>query len=324
MSLFPAYDHFAVWVEPWTENFAASLQVLLMGFLVCASCALVGNYLILRRLALVGDAVSHSVLPGLALAFIVARRLDPFFMVLGAAAAGIATTLLIEFIHERSRVKTDAAIGIAFCTLFAIGVLLIEMFASTGHLDADCVLFGQLEDISWEKPVSWLGLPQAPAPIYTMGAVFLVVGCLILLFFKELLLTSFDAALASSLGFSARLYHYGLMAVLAILVVSAFEAVGAILVVAMLVLPGASAFLLTQRLAAMHGIALLHALASAVLGFHLSRIIDCPAAASMVVAGAILFGLVWIFAPRDGLVSRGLARMRSSRAQASALAEAES
>ena len=125
-------------VEPWTENLPTTFWIVLMGFLITAACGMIGNYLILRRMALVGDAISHSVLPGLAIAFLLAHSLKTVPMFIGALGAGLVTTVLIELNHQKSRVKQDSAIGITFSTLFAIGVILISFGQMEEvHLDAD-------------------------------------------------------------------------------------------------------------------------------------------------------------------------------------------
>jgi manganese/zinc/iron transport system permease protein len=256
-SLIPTYDAHAVWIAPWAENLGNSGWIAAMGFCVGAACGLVGNYLMLRRMALMGDAVSHSILPGLVIAFLVSgsRATGPMFI--GALAAGAVTTLIIETIHTRTRVKQDAAIGIAFSTLFAIGVILTVGFAGQVDLDAECVLYGEITFLPLEPMVTVGGWTLGPAPFVRMAAVAVGVLVLIVVWYKELLVSSFDPGLARSLGINPTLLHYGLMAALSIVVVSAFEAVGAILVIAMLILPGATASLLTTRLPKVHLLSIL-------------------------------------------------------------------
>src|SRR5690606_17442339 len=220
-----------------------------------AACGLVGNYLVLRRMALIGDAVSHSILPGLVIAYLFSGTRGSAAMFAGALCAGVATTIIIEAIHRRTRVKQDAAIGIAFSTLFAIGVILMSLYAQRIDLDADCVLYGEISFVPLEPMVTVAGVTLGPESIVRMGTVLLAVVALIAAFYKELLVTSFDAGLAKSLGINPTVFHYGLMAVLSIVVVSAFESVGAILVIAMLILPGATGSLLTQRLMGLHALA---------------------------------------------------------------------
>ncbi|MCI0743883.1 MAG: metal ABC transporter permease [Verrucomicrobia subdivision 3 bacterium] len=302
--LIPPFDFQQVFVMPWTAGLSSYGWSTLMGFLVATACGLIGTYLILRRMALVGDAISHSVLPGLAIGFLVANSRGSWVMFLGALGAGIVTTILIELIHKKSRVKQDAAIGITFSSLFAIGVILISLYASKVDLDQECVLYGEIGTVWTDVPVTVLGVTLGPAAVVRMGAVTLVTALLIALFYKELLVSSFDAGLAFSLGINATVVHYSLMSMLSVVVVSAFESVGAILVIAMLILPGATASLLSQRLPVILGLTVVHAAVSAVLGTHLALWLNCSIAAAMVVMGAILFTLAWVFSPSQGLLRR--------------------
>lgn len=303
-TLIPPFDFQQHVIAPWTENLQLFGWVALMGFLVTAACGLIGNFLILRRMALVGDAISHSVLPGIAIAFLVSESRNNWIMFLGALAAGIATTILIEIIHRRTRVKQDAAIGIVFTTLFAIGVILISLFAGQIDLDVDCVLYGEIAFVAQEDFVTLGGREIAPQSVVIMGVVAIGVAMLIAIFYKQLLVSSFDPGLGASLGINQTAVHYSLMCGLSVVVVSAFQSVGAILVVAMLILPGATAYLLTHRLPGMLGLSVVHSLFSSVLGMHLDLWLNCSMAAAMVVAGAALFTLAWIFSPSQGLVAR--------------------
>jgi manganese/zinc/iron transport system permease protein len=216
---------------------------------------------------------------------------------------------VIEFIHRHSRVKADAAICITFTTFFALGVALISMLETQGsvHIDAECVLYGELALVPLEESVQWLGVTWGPVSVVRMGVMLVVVAGLIACFYKELLITSFDPALARSLGMRTGLWHYGLMGVLALVVVCAFEAVGAILAVAMLIVPPMFAAQLSDRLPMRLALTQFHAALSALLGLHLSLWLQCSTAGAMVVAGAALFLLVWWvdvlklrFVTRDG------------------------
>jgi manganese/zinc/iron transport system permease protein len=252
-------------------------------------------------MALVGDAISHSVLPGLAVAFLVSQSRSTWAMFAGALAAGVVTTVLIELIHQRSRIKQDAAIGITFTGLFAIGVILISLFASKVDLDQDCVLYGEIGFVPLEPFVSVAGSAVGPPSVLRMAVVAMLTVVLIAVFYKELLVSSFDPGLAFSLGIHATVMHYALMAWLSVVVVSAFEAVGAILVVAMLILPGATAALLTNRLPIRLLLTVGHAALSAILGVHLAVWLVCSVAGAMVVMATVLFGLAWVLSPLDGL-----------------------
>jgi manganese/zinc/iron transport system permease protein len=290
--LIPAFDWQKVVVAPWTADVELYGWMMLMAFLVTTACGLIGNFLLLRRLALVGDAISHSVLPGLVAGFLIFGSLGIGPMLAGAVLAGLLTTVLIEFIHSRSRVKADAAIGITFCSLFALGVLMINLHAGRVHLDPECVLYGELSHVPWAERVRLGGL-EMPLPVMVMGAATGIVALLTGLFYKELLISSFDAGLAAAFGFRPRVIHYALMATLSLVVVAAFESVGAILVIAMLILPAATAQLLSTRLPVCFGLSVLHAALSSVLGVHLGLWLGCSLAAAVVVAGTGWFALAW-------------------------------
>jgi manganese/zinc/iron transport system permease protein len=305
-SLIPPFDFQQVFVAPWTSELSSHGWTMLMGFLVAGACGLVGNYLILRRMALVGDAISHSVLPGIVVAFLLAGSRHSGAMFAGALTAGVLTTVLIELIHKKSRVKQDAAIGITFTSLFALGVILVGQLPSELDLDQECVLYGEIGYVSTDSPVTIGTLTLGPAGVVRMAVVALLTATFVVLFYKELLVSSFDAGLATSLGINSTFVHYALMCWLSVVVVSAFEAVGAILVIAMLILPGACASLWTDRLPRMHLLAILHAALSSVLGLHLAVWLDCPAAGAMVVMGGFFFVLSWVFSPTQGLLRRWL------------------
>jgi manganese/zinc/iron transport system permease protein len=294
--LIPAFDWHRVVIQPWADEFPISVWIVLMGFFVTAACGLVGNYLLLRRMALVGDAISHSILPGLVVAFMIFRHNSTWVMFAGALAAGFVTVVLIEFIHKQSRIKPDAAVCIAFTTLFALGVALMSSLEARGtiHIDAECVLYGEIAFVPLEPPVVVAGWSLGPPSVVRMGLVLAGVVLTIVLFYKELLVTSFDAGLAKSLGLRTGVWHYGLMGALALVVVSSFEAVGAILAVAMVVVPPMFAAQLSDRLPVRLVLTVVHAFLSAVIGFHLSVWLKCSAAGAMVVAAALLFTGVWL------------------------------
>ena len=301
--IIPPFHWHQFLTEPWSAWYLdTTMRVIAMAFCVSASCGLVGVYLILRRLALVGDAISHSVLPGIVLAALVAHTLTGPAIIIGAIVAGFVTTVLIESIDHHSRVKTDAAIGIVFSALFALGVVMVTMFAGDLHIDADCVLFGNLAEVATQ--------PGMPPALIQAGSVLLATILLIGFFFKDLLVSAFDPTLARSLGIRARWIHYGLMAWLSVTVVSAFEAVGSIIVVAMLIIPGATALLLTDRLWKALVLTVIHAAASTVIGYHVGLWLDSNLPAAMVVAGLGLFVIAWLFSPSQGLLPRAIGRQR--------------
>lgn len=245
------------------------LAPLLAASLAACACALVGNFLVLRRQALMGDAIAHAVLPGIAGAYLITGARDPIPMLLGAAAAGLTTVALVSVIQSLGKVERGAAMGVAFTTLFALGVLMIERIPPTVDLDADCVLHGNLEALLWFPPerLTIASLATLPRQVHTLAAVMALTLAFTLVFYKELRLTSFDPALAASIGFSPGLINTLLMTVAAAAVVASFEAVGSILVIAMLICPPAAARMLTNRLGVQIALSQLFALLTAVGGY---------------------------------------------------------
>jgi len=301
--LIAPFDVHTVITEPWSVVYwQSTMWIVLQATLVGISCALVGNFLILRRLALVGDAISHSVLPGIVVAFLIGHGDGPLVM-FGAMVAGMLTTLGIEWIYKNSRIKQDAAIGIVFTTLFALGVILVSFAANDIHIDAECILYGKLEQaaiFSGDRLISPQIIPAAFVAVMSL--------LLVVLFYKQLLVSAFDATLAGSLGIPASWVHYGLMAWLSVVVVSAFQAVGSIMVVAMLIVPGATAMLLSMRLPTVMLISCVHALLSALVGYHLALWLNCNSSAAIVVTGMGFFCMAWMFSPSQGMVSQFLVR----------------
>ena len=286
--------------------------VMMMCFFVALPCALLGSYLILRRMSLVGDAISHSALPGIVVAFAFVGDLSSPWLLVGAAVAGVLVTVLIEQIHRRTRIKQDSAIGIAFTSLFALGLLLIRFLVGEKvHLDQDCVLEGDVSHVAYAEKVSFLGV-NIPDSLIPAGIVALSTVILITIFYRVLTLSSFDSGLAASFGFKPGLVHYILMAVLSVVVVAAFEAVGAILVIALLILPGATAYLCTHRLQLMLILSALHALISSVLGIYISVQFDGKESAGVVIAGTLLFLIAWMFGPADGVIIKAIQRKKNT------------
>jgi len=308
------------------------LPPILAASFAALSCALLGNFLLLRRQSLMGDAISHAVLPGLVGAFLLTSSRSSLPMFLGALAAGILAVALIELVRRLGRLDSGAAMGVVFSIMFALGVLLIEQAAARHvDLDADCVFSGQLETITWflppDSPRSWTlgallgGGPNAlPRQVTTLAAVTLIVIAFVALFFKELRITSFDPQLATALGFRSGLVSAALMALVAAGAVASFEAVGSILVIAMLICPAATARMLTDRLGAQVLLSALFALASALLGYylgahaplHLGFTSGLSAAGMIATASGAFLAAAIIFSPSQGVIARELRRLRLS------------
>jgi len=296
-------------LEPWRLDPYGYGMMVLMGTVTGATCGLLGCLLTLRRNAMMGDAISHSVLPGIVVAALLVGRTTGWHVLAGALAAALVCTLLVHLIYSNSRIKEDTAIGIAFTTLFALGIVLISLFAGQVDLDADCVLYGELEWVALEPPVMFAGL-ALPASVWRIGMVGLVALAGVIVFHKELLVTSFDPGFSATSGVSPVAVHYVLMGLTALTAVTSFNAVGAILVVAMLVVPGATALLLSERLTPMLALSALLGGITALPGMQLAYALGISTAGAMVVVGFGLFLLAWVAAPRRGLVARAWSRQR--------------
>jgi manganese/zinc/iron transport system permease protein len=286
-----------------------SLTITAVGALVAASCALVGSFLVLRRMALLGDAISHSVLLGIVAAFLLTGSRNPLPMVLGAGAVGVGTVVLVEVLNRSRRIHEDASIGVVFPALFSIGVILINLYGRAVDLDTDCVLHGEIA-FTPLNVVTIGGLELGAKALWVTGAIFLFDLALVLLLWKELKVASFDPDLADSIGFSSLLIHYTLMFAVSVTVVGSFESVGAILVVAMLIVPPATAYLLTNRLSTMLTLAVLLGVASAVGGNLIASMADLEIAGSMAAVAGAMFILALVLAPEQGLLSRLLGHRR--------------
>lgn len=291
------------------------LPALLLAILTALVCAIPGNFLVLRRQSLMGDAISHVVLPGIVMGFLISGTTQSLPMLLGALVAAIAAVGLIELVRRLGRLEAGAAMGVVFTTMFAAGVVLLEQTAARDvHIDVQHALYGNIEGTIWLTPANlsdlldinvWLTLPE---PIVRLGFALVLIGGLTALFFKELAITTFDPGLAQSLGVSPGLIGAGLVSVTAIAAVAAFDAVGSILVIAMFVCPPATARMLTDNLKHQVAISLVAAFASATLGYAIAVWLPLifgfdlalSAAGCIAVMAGLLQLLAMLFAPRYG------------------------
>jgi manganese/zinc/iron transport system permease protein len=291
----------------------AQIEIILIASVVAASCALVGSFLVLRRMALLSDAISHAILFGIVLMFFVVESTTSPLLIVAATLTGVLTVLLVEALTRTQLVKEDAAIGLVFPLLFSLGVILITRYAANVHLDVDAVLLGEIAFAPFSRFVVF-GLDLGPQALWLALGVGALNVLFIVLFWKELKLATFDAGLAAALGFSPVLIHYALMTLVSVTAVSSFEAAGTVLVVALMIAPPAAAYLLTDRLPVMLGLSVGIGVLSAVTGFALARVLDASIAGSMATMTGVAFLLALLFAPRRGLV-RKWTRGRSQRRQ---------
>jgi manganese/zinc/iron transport system permease protein len=285
------------------------VEIQLLAVVVAAACALPGVFLVLRRMALMSDAISHSILLGIVLGFFVVEDITSPLLIGAAAATGVLTVGLVEMLHRTRLVKEDAAIALVFPALFSIAVILIARYAGNVHLDLDAVLLGEIAFAPFRR-LEVGGRDLGPRGLWMMGTILLLNLTVVLLFFKELKLSTFDPSLAGALGFSPVLLHYGFMSLVSVTAVGAFDAVGSILVVALMIAPPAAAYMLTDRLPLLVALSVLIAGGAAVAGFWLATGLDASIAGSMATAAGLAFLLALLLAPGRGLVAALLKRAR--------------
>ncbi len=292
---------------------AAELDTLALVAAVAAACAIPGTFLVLRRLSLVGDAISHVLLFGIVVAFAVVRDLDSPWLFAGAAAAGVLTVALVDLLQRSKLVKADAAIGLVFPALFSLGTLLASIEFRDIHLDVDSVLLGHAEFAARGREVYLGGAYLGRGPALVMLAVAAVNALLVAVFYKELKLSTFDPALAAALGFLPGMVHYGLMTTVSVSAVVAFDAVGPVLVVAFLVVPACTARLFADRLVWVLALSVGAGLLGSLLGVRMAYALGTNVAGSVATALGALFALAFVAAPRRGFVAAVLRRRRARR-----------
>ena len=269
--------------------------LLAAAFLTALACGLPGAWLVLRRMSLTGDAISHSVLPGIVIGFLISGSLDSPWLVIGAAACGWLAVMLIDRLHHLAGVREDAATGIVFTTMFSVGVLLMQRYGGRVDLDPDCVLFGQIDTAIHGARATLAGV-EMPGIVASSAFAALLATAFVVATHHRLLASAFDSAHSRLLGRAPNATRSLLLAVTAAVVVAAFQAVGAIMSVALLVLPGATGLLVARRMPALFIAIVIHAALSAFLGLYLAGLANCNYGAAVVIVGAGLFVLTAAFA----------------------------
>lgn len=288
------------------------LTVLFTGIFTATACALIGSFLLLRRMAMLADAISHAILPGLVAGYFLARGPNLLLGTLGAIGSGLLTVTLVEVLLRSGRVKQDAAIGLVFPALFALGTVLVSKYFANVHLDTDAILYGEIAFAPFDRLII-NGYDVGAQPLYVLGGLAIINLLFIVLFYKELKLATFDAGFAAAAGFSPVLLHYLLMLMVSLTTVGAFTAVGAILVVAFLIVPPATAYLLTDRLPRMIGLSVAVGIVAAVGGYAMAIVLDASIAGAMATMAGVCFALAVMFAPQHGLAAQAARRARQRR-----------
>lgn len=285
------------------------LEIQLIAVIVAVASSLPGVFLVLRKMAMMTDAITHTILLGIVLAFFLTHSLTSPLLIVGAAIMGVFTVFLTEILNSTKLVSEDSAIGVVFPLLFSIAIIIISKYAGSVHLDTDAVLLGELAFAPFNRMVVF-GVDIGAKAIYSMGAILVINIIYIVVFFKELKIVTFDPALSAVLGFMPTLIHYSLMGIVSITAVGAFESVGSILVIAFMIGPPVTSYLLTDNLKKMIFLSAGIGVVNGVLGYQLAKVFDVSIAGSMAVMTGIIFFLVFIFAPKRGLITTITRRKR--------------
>ncbi len=280
----------------------SQIEIQLIAAIVAAACAIPGVFLVLRKMSLISDAISHSILPGIVLGFFITHSLTSPLNILLATLTGILTVIIVEIIQKTGLVKEDTAIGLVFPAMFSIGVILIALNANDVHLDIDAVLLGELAFAPFDRFIIRT-TDLGPKSLWVMGGILLISLLLLVIFFKELKVSTFDSGLAAAMGFAPSIMHYGLMSVASITTVGAFDAVGAVLVVALMIAPAATIYLLTDNLKKLIFGSVVVGIIAAIAGYWLAHFLDASIAGAITTVLGVIFLITYLLAPKNGLIA---------------------
>lgn len=279
--------------------------VILAACLVSIPCAIVGCFLVLRKGVMVADAISHSVFPGIVIAYMMSSAIDGFTMFIAASIVGILTTFLIELLSQKVKVQQDASIGVIFTFLFALGLIFVSVFELNNELDPDHILYGEILNVPFDQ-LKIGGSFAGPRAVYILGLLNIIIIGVVTVFYRRLKLTSFDKSFAQLLGVNVMLWHYVLMGMVSITAVGAFDIVGAILVIALLSIPPATAYLFTHRLNHMILLSITISIVGCVLGYYVSKLTNTSTSGAIVCIFGLVFVLSVLFTPDRGILIKRL------------------
>jgi manganese/zinc/iron transport system permease protein len=274
------------------------LKIIITAILASISCSLLGVFLVLRNLCMISDAITHAVLPGIVLMFLISSSKSTFLMIFGASIVGVLCNFLIEYLNDKVKVQSDASIGINFTFLFAIGIILISFFAKKVDLDPDCIIYGEIGYCPFDIITTKNGLNLGPKSFYVFGFLILLNFIFIKIFYRGLKISTFDKNFSKSIGINTAFYHYLLMILCSINSVATFEISGAILSVAFMILPAATSYLLSKNLKNMIYTTILISICIPPIGFFISMILNSSISATISTAYGILFFIVFFFKRR--------------------------
>ena len=287
------------------------MEIQLIAVIVAIACALPGVFLVLTKKTMMSDSITHTILLGIVIAFFITHDLTSPLLIIGATLMGVLTVWLTEALSRTNLLAEDASIGVVFPFLFSIAIILISKYAGAVHLDTDSVLLGELTFAPFAR-MKVAGVDIGAKAIYTTGFLLILNVLATWIFFKELKITTFDPLLAAALGFSPVIVHYGLMTIVSVTAVGSFQAVGSILVVAFMVGPPVTAYLLTDDLKKMLWLSAFFATVNALLGYQIARYFDVSIAGCMAIMTGVSFFAVFVFGRERGLITV-LQRRRKQR-----------
>ncbi|MDG3074360.1 metal ABC transporter permease [Bacillus halotolerans] len=288
--------------------------IIVTGILVGVSCALIGTFLVLRRMAMLADAISHTVLLGIVGAFLVTKSLDGIPMFIGAAVSGLLTAFLVQLLHSKG-VQSDAAIGVVFTSLFAVGVILLSVYGANVHLDIEHSLMGEIAFVPWNT-ITVFGVDIGPKAFWMLVVVLLFNITMVSVCYKEFKISSFDPQMALAIGIPVMLIHYLQMGMLSLTTVASFDSVGAILVVAMLIVPPAAAHLLTERLLYMLIISAAIGGLSALLGYICATWLNVSISGAMAAMTGVFYAGAFLFSPSNGVMTKKIRMLKTEKERA--------
>lgn len=288
--------------------------IIVTGILVGVSCALIGTFLVLRRMAMLADAISHTVLLGIVGAFLVTKSLDGIPMFIGAAVSGLLTAFLVQLLHSKG-VQSDAAIGVVFTSLFAVGVILLSIYGANVHLDIEHSLMGEIAFVPWNT-ITVFGVDIGPKAFWMLVVVLIFNITMVSVCYKEFKISSFDPQMALAIGIPVMLIHYLQMGMLSLTTVASFDSVGAILVVAMLIVPPAAAHLLTDRLLYMLIISAVIGGLSALLGYICATWLNVSISGAMAAMTGVFYAGAFLFSPSNGVMTKKIRMLKTEKERA--------
>tara|TARA_Y100000385_G_scaffold137337_1_gene142708 strand:+ start:1147 stop:2007 length:861 start_codon:yes stop_codon:yes gene_type:complete len=267
--------------------------IILTACLVAINCAIMGSFLVMRKMVMIGDAISHAVLPGIFFAYIISGSTSSLPILVGAASSGILATIIIEWFTQKARLQSDASIGVSYTLLFAIGIILISKFGANADIDQQCVLYGELEYVSlWLEPI--IGDFHLPRQTIILGVVCIIIVLAVTWGYKGLFITTFDPNFSISTGIAVGFWHYFLMSGVSLTTVVSFESVGAILVIAFLSGPPAIAYLLTGNFKKMLVLACVFGILCSIIGYYVAKLLDVSVAGAISAVIGAIFTIVFV------------------------------